>query len=47
VKPRRPAEWPGIGFDAWLLGFEVAQVAWLILLSGERAERANARRLAC
>lgn len=40
---RRQADWFGIGFDAWLLGFEVAQVvwlrSWLILLGGARAER--------
>ena len=40
---RRQADWLGIGFDAWLLGFEVAQVVWLrsclILLGGAEAER--------
>ncbi|MBO9499944.1 MAG: hypothetical protein J7483_10855 [Novosphingobium sp.] len=43
MKARQQAEWLGIGFDAWLLGFEVAQVvwlrSWLILLGGAKAER--------
>jgi len=41
--PRRQSDWVGIGFDAWLLGFEVAHVMWLrgwvIALGGARAER--------
>lgn len=45
---RRQAAWLGIGFDAWLLGFEAAQVVWLrtwlILLGGAGAER-EARRM--
>ena len=45
---RRQANWFGIGFDAWLLGFEVAHViwlrSWLILLGGARGER-EARRM--
>lgn len=40
---RRQADWFGIGFDAWLLGFEAAHVvwlrSWLILLGGARGER--------
>ena len=40
---RRQADWFGIGFEAWLLGFEVTQVmwqrSWLIMLGGARAER--------
>lgn len=40
---RRQADWFGMGFDAWLLGFEVAQVmwlrGWLIVLGGAAAER--------
>lgn len=45
---RRQANWFGIGFEAWLLGFEVAHViwlrSWLILLGGARGER-EARRM--
>lgn len=40
---RRQANWWGIGFDAWLLGLEAAQViwlrGWLMMLGGARAER--------
>ena len=39
---RRQADWFEIGMEAWLLGFEVAQVVWLrsclIALGGSRAE---------
>ncbi|HEY6817293.1 MAG TPA: hypothetical protein VI168_17275 [Croceibacterium sp.] len=40
---RRQANWLGIGFDAWLLGFEMAQVMWLrswaLALGGAGADR--------
>ena len=40
---RQQAGWVGLGFDAWLLGFEVARVVWLrsclIALGGAGAER--------
>ena len=40
---RRQADWFGMGFDAWLLGFEVAQVMWLrgclLRLGGAAGER--------
>ncbi len=39
---RRQADWLGIGFEAWLLGFEAAQVIWLrsclLMLGGAKAE---------
>ena len=42
VAARKQANWLAIGFDAWLLGFEAAQVvwlrSWLIMLGGSRAE---------
>ncbi|HEU4650114.1 MAG TPA: hypothetical protein VFS49_01750 [Croceibacterium sp.] len=40
---RHQADWFGLGFDAWLLGIEVARVvwlrSWLIALGGAGAER--------
>lgn len=40
---RRQANWLGMGFDAWLLGFEMAHVIWLrswqIALGGAGADR--------